>query len=158
MSLLTEAGLISDWLAHHARLRPTHTAVIDLATGRRFTYGEWFPRVARLAGALRERGVQPGDRVMVLARNSTDVYEVLFACWRIGAVFMPVNWRLAPSEIADILADATPALVVVDEEFVGLLPVEATNLTTTQSIDYTQPGIHLPHPDSGFCQLAIQDG
>ena len=88
MSALTETGLISDWLAHHARLRPAHTAVIDLATGRRFTYGQWFPRVARLAGALRARGVQPGDRVMVLARNSTDVYETLFACWRIGAVFM----------------------------------------------------------------------
>ena len=122
--MLTEAGLISDWLAHHARLRPGHLAVIDLATGRRFTYGEWFPRVARLAGAFRERGVQPGDRVMVLARNSTDVYETLFACWRIGAVFMPVNWRLAPGEIADIMADATPALVVVDEEFAWLLPEE----------------------------------
>ena len=127
MSSLTETGLISDWLAHHARLRPAHTAVIDLATGRRFNYGQWFPRVARLAGALRERGVQPGDRVMVLARNSTDVYETLFACWRIGAVFMPVNWRLAPSEIADIVADATPALVLVDEEFAALLPVDATH-------------------------------
>lgn len=127
MSSLTETGLISDWLAHHARLRPAHTAVIDLATGRRFNYGQWFPRVARLAGALRERGVQPGDRVMVLARNSTDVYEMLFACWRIGAVFMPVNWRLASSEIADIVADAAPALVVVDEEFVALLPVDAAS-------------------------------
>ncbi len=127
MSSLTETGLISDWLAHHARLRPAHTAVIDLATGRRFSYGQWFLRVARLAGALRERGVQQGDRVMVLARNSTDVYEVLFACWRIGAVFMPVNWRLAPSEIADIVADATPALLLVDEEFAALLPVDATH-------------------------------
>jgi fatty-acyl-CoA synthase len=125
LSLPTETGLIGDWLAHHARLRPAHTAVIDLATGRRFTYGQWFPRVARLAGAFRERGVQAGDRVMVLARNSTDVYETLFACWRLGAVFMPVNWRLAPSEIADILADATPALVVVDEEFLPLLSAEA---------------------------------
>ena len=128
MSVLTETGLISDWLAHHARLRPAHTAVIDLATGRRFTYGQWFPRVARLAGALRARGVQPGDRVMVLARNSTDVYETLFACWRIGAVFMPVNWRLAQSEVADIIADATPSLVVVDEEFVPLLPGAAETL------------------------------
>ncbi len=127
MSSLTETGLISDWLAHHARLRPAHTAVIDLATGRRFSYGQWFPRVARLAGALCERGVQQGDRVMVLARNSTDVYETLFACWRSGAVCMPVNWRLAPSEIADIVADATPALVLVDEEFAALLPVDATH-------------------------------
>lgn len=122
MSSLTESGLISDWLAHHARLRPEHTAVIDLATGRSYTYGQWFPRVARLAGALRARGVQPGDRVMVLARNSTDVYETMFACWRLGAVFMPVNWRLASSEIADIVADASPSLLVVDEEFLPLLP------------------------------------
>ena len=133
MSSLTETGLISDWLAHHARLRPAHTAVIDLATGRHFSYGQWFPRVARLAGALRERGVQPGDRVMVLARNSTDVYETLFACWRIGAVFMPVNWRLASSEIADIVADAAPALVLVDEEFVALLPVDAAHSASSAS-------------------------
>ena len=133
MSSLTETGLISDWLAHHARLRPAHTAVIDLATGRHFSYGQWFPRVARLAGALRERGVQPGDRVMVLARNSTDVYETLFACWRIGAVFIPVNWRLASSEIADIVADAAPALVLVDEEFVALLPVDAAHSASSAS-------------------------
>ena len=133
MSSLTETGLISDWLAHHARLRPAHTAVIDLATGRHFSYGQWFLRVARLAGALRERGVQPGDRVMVLARNSTDVYETLFACWRIGAVFIPVNWRLASSEIADIVADAAPALVLVDEEFVALLPVDAAHSASSAS-------------------------
>ena len=133
MSSLTETGLISDWLAHHARLRPAHTAVTDLATGRHFSYGQWFLRVARLAGALRERGVQPGDRVMVLARNSTDVYETLFACWRIGAVFIPVNWRLASSEIADIVADAAPALVLVDEEFVALLPVDAAHSASSAS-------------------------
>lgn len=126
--MITEPGLIGDWLAHHARSRPGHTAVIDLATGRRFTYGEWYPRVARLAGALRARGVGPGDRVMVLARNSTDVYETMFACWRLGAVFMPVNWRLSVSEVAEIVDDAAPSLVVVDEEFAPSLPAHPARL------------------------------
>ena len=124
--MATEPGLVADWLAHHARTRPAHTAVIDLATGRRFSYAAWYPRVAGLAGALRERGVGPGDRVLVLARNSTDVYETMFACWRLAAVFTPVNWRLSAAEIADIIADATPVLVVVDEEFESLLPALPT--------------------------------
>lgn len=109
--------MIADWLAHHARTRAGHTACIDLGTGRRFTYLQFFERVTRLAGALRTRhGVKPGDRVMVVARNSTDVYEIMFAAWRIGAVFMPVNWRLAPPELEEIRRDGEPALAIADVE------------------------------------------
>lgn len=114
--------LIADWLAHHARTRSTHRACLDLDTGRQYTYAELFDRVTSLAGVFRRNfDVQPGQRVMVLARNSTDVFEILFAAWRIAAVFMPVNWRLAAAELSDIIADADPSLIVVDEEFAPLL-------------------------------------
>jgi fatty-acyl-CoA synthase len=119
----------NDWLAYHAVARAEHVACIDLGSGRRFTYRALFERVMHLAGALRERyGVRAGDRVMVLARNSTDLFEIQFAAWRIGAIFMPVNWRLASAEIANILHDASPALVICDAEFVALLPAPTTNL------------------------------
>lgn len=115
--------MIIDWLAHHARCRGDATAAIDLGTGRRFTYRQFHDRVARLGAALRDRyQVGRGDRIMLLAKNSTDVYEIMFACWRIGAVFMPINWRLAPPELADIARDGEPALIVADEEFKALIP------------------------------------
>lgn len=59
---------------------------------------------------------------MILARNSTDIYEIMFAAWRLGAVFMPVNWRLAPRELAEIVGDAEPALCIADEGFAEHLP------------------------------------
>jgi fatty-acyl-CoA synthase len=63
---------------------------------------------------------------MALARNSTDIYEMMFACWRLGAAFMPVNWRLAPPELAEIVADGEPKLILVDEEFALNLPSGST--------------------------------
>ena len=115
--------MIIDWLAHHARARGDALAAIDLGTGRRFSYRQFHDRVARLGAALRDQfAVRPGDRVMVLARNSTDIYEIMFACWRIGAAFMPINWRLAPPELAEIARDGDPTVIVADEEFKSALP------------------------------------
>ncbi len=47
------------------------------------------------------------DRVGLLARNSTDHFELMFACWTLGALFMPLNWRLAAAELSAILCDPT---------------------------------------------------
>lgn len=117
-----QSQVIGDWLAAHASAQPARVACIDLGTGRRFTYRELYERVARLAGALRASfGVGPGDRVMTLARNSTDLYEILFAAWRLGAAFMPVNWRLAANELSAIIDDGEPRVIVCDEEFLPLV-------------------------------------
>lgn len=130
--------LIADWLAHHARTRGEHVACVDLGAGRWFTYRQFFDRVARLAGAFRGRhGVGPGDRVMVVARNSTDLFEIMFAAWRIGAVFMPVDWELDPPELGEIAVDGSPALVVVDEEFLPALPTTARRILTRRPGDET---------------------
>jgi fatty-acyl-CoA synthase len=107
-----------DCIAHHAMRQPDSLAAVDLATGRRHTYQALDDRIARLAGTLRSGfGIAPGDRVAVLAPNTTDMFEVQFACGRIGAIFVPLNWRLANPELEAILADCTPALLVHDPEF-----------------------------------------
>jgi fatty-acyl-CoA synthase len=107
-----------DWIAHHASRRPRQTATIDLATDRRFTYQEFDNRVARLAWHLRaELKVTSGDRVAVLANNTTDTLEVEFACGRLGAIFVPLNWRLSDSELRTIVADCSPAALFHDSQF-----------------------------------------
>ena len=84
-----------DWIAHFSRRTPDNIAAIDLATERRLSYAQMDARVSRLATHLREKfGVARGDRVAVLALNTTDTLEVQFACFRIGAVFLPLNTRL----------------------------------------------------------------
>ena len=107
-----------DCIAHHAMRRPDSLAAVDLATGRHHTYQAFNERIARLAGSLRRNhGIAAGDRVAILAPNTTDTFDVQFACGRLGAIFVPLNWRLANPELLAILADCTPAMLIYDPEF-----------------------------------------
>lgn len=107
-----------DSLSHHARATPESCALIDLETGRAFNYREMNDRVGRAAGFLQQHfHVAKGDRVAVLSHNSSDVCEIQFACWRIGAIFVPVNWRLTVPELEYILDDAAPRVLVADTAF-----------------------------------------
>ena len=110
--------LTFDWLAKRADLSPHKTALVDAATGREWTYAQANDRAGRLAAYLRdELGVRPGDRVAILAHNSTDYIEVLYACAKIGAILVCLNWRLAPPELRFILDDSTPRVLVYDPAF-----------------------------------------
>ncbi|HET6198190.1 MAG TPA: AMP-binding protein, partial [Acetobacteraceae bacterium] len=106
-----------DWIAHHAQRRPRQLAIDDLQTGRKFTYAELDRRTNRLAGALAARGLGKGDRVALLAPNCAEYFELQFACGRLGAIMLPLNWRLTVPELEYILDDATPKLLIHDKSF-----------------------------------------
>lgn len=107
-----------DWIARHAHRAPNKTAVVDLHSGRQYSYADFNRRVGRLASFLRDRhGIEKGDRVAVLCHNSTDVFEMQFACVRLGAVFLPLNWRLTVPELEFIMGDASPRVMIYDTEF-----------------------------------------
>jgi len=86
------------------------------------TFAELHERSSRVARALQAAGVGPGDRVGVLDKNAPTFYEVVFGAAKLGAVTVGLNFRLAAPEVADVVADAAPRVVVVDPEFTGLLP------------------------------------
>jgi fatty-acyl-CoA synthase len=107
-----------DWIAYHASIRGDQVAMEDLATGRTFTYREFDQRVDRVAAGLHDRfGVARGDRVAILAHNSTDHFELQFACARLGAVFAPMNWRLTFPELRFIVGDCEPVVLFYDPDF-----------------------------------------
>ncbi len=107
-----------DWIAHHALWSPDKTAAIDLHSGRRFSDAEFNSRCERLASFLAaECGVGRGDRVGILAHNSTDIFELQFACPKIAAIFVPLNWRLAEAELGPIVADADLSVLIHGPEF-----------------------------------------
>lgn len=108
---------VFDWVAFNAVRRPTHAALGDVASGRRYTYAEMHLRVERAARFLSDRGITKGSRVGVLARNSTDMVEILFACQRTGAIMVPMNWRLAAAELQHVMSDSTPAILFADTAF-----------------------------------------
>jgi len=104
-----------DWIAHHADVRGEVPALTDLATGRRFDYRTLHARIDRLAGHLARLGVGHGDRVAVLALNTTETLEVQFAAFRLGAVFVPLNARLTVYELEYIVGDCEPRVLFHDD-------------------------------------------
>jgi len=92
--------------------------------GTERTFAEVDARVSRLASALAERGLGHGDRLAVLMGNSIEMVEAIFAGWRLGAIVVPVNFRLVADEVRFVLADSTSSAIVVDEH---LAPLVAAN-------------------------------
>lgn len=105
----------TDVVDYHARRRPDQPAIEDVRAGEVITWRELEDRVAGLAGALADDlGVGRGDRVAVLAANHPWVLIVQFACMRIGAMLVPLNFRLAQPELEFCCSDSEPAVLVHD--------------------------------------------
>ena len=98
---------------------PRRTAVV--CNQDRFTYTQFANRARRLAGALRQAGVQPGDRVAFLSTNCHRLLEAYYGVLEAGAVLLPLNIRLAPSELSYVLNDAEATLLFVEKQFLGLV-------------------------------------
>ena len=86
-----------------------------------WTFEELHEHSSRTGQALRGLGVHAGDRVALLTKNCAECFELMFACNKIGAIFAGLNWRLASSEIAAIVCDAMPKVIVVSPEETPLL-------------------------------------
>ena len=108
----------SDQLARWARRTPDAVALRFEGAGR--SYAELDERVTRLARALAGRGVGAGDRVAVLGLNGLEVWETYLAGVRLGAVVVPVNFRLVADEVAYVLTDSGATALVVDPALAGV--------------------------------------
>lgn len=115
-------------LARDAARAPDRPTLFDGARAVA-SAADWATRSARLAGSLRERGVGPGDRVLLFMRNHPRYLELLFGAWWAGAVVVPVNARLHPDEVRWIADNAQAALAFVspdvwpEGESLGAVPV-----------------------------------
>jgi len=117
--LLGRGMTMGDQLARHARKIGDAVAFTYEDTGR--TYREMDERVSRLANALCDRGVRPGDRVAVLGPNTLEVIETFIASTRLGAICVPLNFRLVADEIAYLLDDSGTTAVVVHAPSAGTM-------------------------------------
>lgn len=115
----------ADCIAFHARLAPRRLAARDLVHGREWRYAEFDRLIGQLAAALAARGTCAGERVAVLARNSAWQVALHFACARLGAIYVPLNWRLSGAEIAALLERIRPRLLLGDALAQALPQAEA---------------------------------
>ncbi len=105
-------------LAHHATRTPDKA--ITVFEGAKTTYGEMAARATDLAAGLRESGIGRGDVVGILSYNCPEFLEVVFASNYLGAIAMPINWRLAPPEVRYILLHSQARALVCDESLLDL--------------------------------------
>lgn len=110
---------IGDWTQRGAQYWPDNLAVVDVAKGEagRFTYRQLAARANAVANWLRAVGVARGDRVALLAHNGVEVLDVFFACAKVGAIFVPLNWRSHWRELAEVIDLTGPRVLMFGEEF-----------------------------------------
>jgi len=101
---------VGSWIERRARIAPERLAVI--AGDRSYSYVELAARIRRLTNALRQLGVARNDRVAWLGPNHPAFLESLFACGLLGAVLAPINHRLGPDEVQQILEDTEPSALI----------------------------------------------
>jgi fatty-acyl-CoA synthase len=109
-------------LAERARLTPDKTALVEVDSGRRFTYAELDRRSRRCARLWREDfGLDAGDRVCLLAHNRVELLDGFFAAGLAGVIIVPLGTRLTAHELAHIVSDCQPRALVYDGAFADVI-------------------------------------
>jgi fatty-acyl-CoA synthase len=117
---------ISRWIAHWAQWAPAKDAI--RFEGAHITYRELEDRIAALAGFLSRSGTSRGARVAYLGPNCPELVETLFACARLGAIFVPLNARMPPAELQAFLGQCTPQTFVGEETLLAAARASAPAL------------------------------
>jgi len=108
---------IGDLLRRRATISPNLDAVVDLATDQSFTYAQLNARVNAMCSALAGAGIGKGDRVALLMFNGLEFVECFYAIAKLGAVTVPLNWRLVAAELEFILKDSGAGTLVYGSDF-----------------------------------------
>lgn len=104
------------WLPKRRQIMPNKVALI-FGDGREMTYSKLADLTDAMSGLLTERGIRKGDTVAFIGENCPEFIMTLFGCAQIGAVFVPINTRLAPPEIAHVLTDSAARVLIHGPEF-----------------------------------------
>ena len=138
-----------DWIKTRSDFDIEKPAVIDPLKGTQWTYQQLNIRADHMAHYLTDKGIQKGDVVGVFAPNDVALLDLLFACFKMGAVFLPINWRLNPKEIAAVVKDSElkilfyaekhlSSLTDVDEKLLHM-DIDSPEYATTVNPEHHQP-------------------
>src|SRR5947199_886774 len=129
---------LSQLIERNAAFTPDKAAVVF--EEQTLSYATFHARIQLTACALKsEFGVSRGDRVAVLSLNRPEYLVLLYACARLGAMLVPLNWRLAAAEQMFILTDAAVKVLVLEQAFAGILPALEAALPDARAVglDFT---------------------
>ncbi len=110
--------IIQDWLLYWSTHSPNNVALLDGETQEAWSYKDLWSKAQSGSVYLKNTvGIKKGDRILYVGQNDLSVLNLYFSAIRLGAVLVPVNYRLTPSEVAYIISNSTPALIVHDDTY-----------------------------------------
>ncbi len=143
----------------HAAETPDNLALIF--EGRETNYRDFDRHSNQVANGLIDAGLEPGDRIAFLGKNSDCYFEYWFGAAKAGVILIPVNWRLAPPEVAYIMGDCAPGFILCDPEFLDRLDTKLSiPVITTEETKGHQSfkNWRNAHSDQDPCRDAAYDG
>ncbi len=138
---------ITDWLQKRSMISPDKVALIDADKNECIHYSTLDERASKWAYYMHEQGIKKGDRIVYISTNHPVCFELLFACGKLGAIFVPVNWRLSTPEIQSIVSNCTPSIIFYKKELEPLLstlPSQWSKESIEEACEfvYSQEAIH----------------
>src|SRR5690625_1585249 len=100
-----------NWFESRVNLAPFDTAIVDSKTNDSWTYQDLNQRAGMLANYLLKQGIQKGDRIALLSPNHISYFDFVLASMKIGTIFVPLNNRLAHSELMYVIKDCDPKIL-----------------------------------------------
>lgn len=147
-----------DWVAHHAAHRPDSVAPGCAEDGRTVSWRQLDDRGGRLAAVMAEFGVEHGSQVALVAENDPRVFETQFTAVHLGALFVPLNGRLTVHEMAELCADARPALLVHGAAWSDAAAALASEAGITRRVAWDDPGVSgVPTGEGGSYEDALAE-
>jgi fatty-acyl-CoA synthase len=132
----------ADLLSSKARLTPDREALLDQNTGQRYTYAQLNRRANRAANFLSQKlHVQKGDRVSILAQNCLAYVDLVYGLAKIGAIFAPLNWRLTARELAYIVSDSQPKVLICSSDYTAILKELRPHLSVEHTLSLEKASI-----------------
>ncbi|MHA2024480.1 MAG: AMP-binding protein [Candidatus Thorarchaeota archaeon] len=122
-----------DYLSKRDIFSPEAEALVEVETGRRYSYREFNERANKVANFLQQEiKFQKGDRLCILAHNSLEYWETFFGCQKCGGIFSPLNWRLVARELTGLIDDLAPSVSFFDRNLAGV----ASELKQEVTVDH----------------------
>jgi acyl-CoA synthetase (AMP-forming)/AMP-acid ligase II len=146
-----------DYIRKHAFHTPEKRATHF--EGRSFTWAEFSTRIHKMGKAMIDLGVRPGDRVATLGNNSHWLVEMYYVPCAIGALSVPLNYRLSEQEMVDVIADCTPEVLVVDRHHAAraaILQARCPSIRHLIYADWDAPTVEMPEGTQFYEQLIAE--
>jgi len=135
---------VKTMINRNAVLYPDKIAMKEYETGKSCTFKVLKDRANRIGNALRAMGLNKGDRVGILSQNSFEYMESILSIPSAGFIFVPVNFRLAASEMAGVLSDAVPLILLVDHQYTGIVEQIKNTIPFVKNFIFTGPKDKMP--------------